>query len=427
MAPARPAAGQSGGRAGGPAAVVLAIGGLYVGQSVIGGLTWGGLPAVLRSQGLSLDSIGLMSLIALPWALKFLWSPAAERLRFSPAGANRSGAIVLLGTGLVTAALAVVGLLPQGAVGAIIVLLTLVAFVAATLDIACDGYAVENLAGRDMSLGNAAQVGGAYLGSAIGAGLFLVLVDGWGWMASVWTMAALVAVLAVPFVLQSRVGAPKSQPDHRPSLKTAFARREVRAGLLATALFVAAQKTAFNMLSPFLIDRGLDLATVGLLNGMGSIGLGIAGALIGGWLTRRFGVSPVLTGAMLGQAVALGTLAGAASSDAVPQAFLIGVSLLAASGLMAVGFVALYTQFMGWSDPRQAGVDFTLFQSADALVSLAGGVLAGYLAEHLGYGVFFFLAAVLALVATPAIRRVLRRQDWTATADGVASDKSLPA
>ena len=62
-----------------PFALFLAIGGLYVAQSVIGGITWAGLPAVLRAEGVSLDRIGLVSLIALPWALKFLWAPAVDR------------------------------------------------------------------------------------------------------------------------------------------------------------------------------------------------------------------------------------------------------------------------------------------------------------------------------------------------------------
>ncbi|TIW19676.1 MAG: MFS transporter, partial [Mesorhizobium sp.] len=47
-----------------PAAIVAAIGGLYVAQSVIGGITWTGLPAVMRDQGLPLDRIGLLTLIA---------------------------------------------------------------------------------------------------------------------------------------------------------------------------------------------------------------------------------------------------------------------------------------------------------------------------------------------------------------------------
>ena len=61
--------------------LIGSIGGLYVAQSVIGGVTWTGLPAILRAEGLPLDHVGLLSLLVLPWALKVLWSPAAERWR----------------------------------------------------------------------------------------------------------------------------------------------------------------------------------------------------------------------------------------------------------------------------------------------------------------------------------------------------------
>ena len=69
-----------------PFAVLTAVGGLYIAQSVIGGVTWIGLPAIMRSEGVPLDRIGLVSLIVLPWALKFLWSPAVERCRRPASG-----------------------------------------------------------------------------------------------------------------------------------------------------------------------------------------------------------------------------------------------------------------------------------------------------------------------------------------------------
>ena len=163
-----------------PAAIILAVGGLYVSQSVIGGVTWTGLPAVLRDQGLALDNVGLLSLIALPWALKFLWAPMVERFRLPPVGRNRSGVIVAAGGGLSMSGLAIVGLIGPSPLGPVLACLTIVALAASTVDIACDGHAVESLPRAEHGWANAAQVGGAYLGSAIGGGLFLVLVAGYG-------------------------------------------------------------------------------------------------------------------------------------------------------------------------------------------------------------------------------------------------------
>jgi MFS transporter (putative signal transducer) len=44
-------------------------------------------------------------------------------------------------------------------------------------------------------------------------------------------------------------------------------------------------------------------------------------------------------------------------------------------------------------------VDFTLFQCADAMTAAAGGLAAGIVAQHYGYGTSFGLATGLALAA----------------------------
>lgn len=395
--PANPASAAS------PLAVVAAIGGLYVAQSVVGGVTWTGLPAVMRDAGLPLDSVGLLSLIALPWAIKFLWAPAVERFRLPPAGRNRSGLLVAVGGAVCVAGLALVGALGPAQIAPVLACLTLVALAASTVDIVCDGYAVENLARADHGWGNAAQVGGAYLGSAIGGGLFLVLVSAYGWNAATWSMAALLVLLGLPFIAQASFAARAEARSHVPSLGSALRRPEMRRGLLIAAVYVATQKAALMMLGPFLVDAGLDLATIGLLNGIGSMVVGLLAALLGGLLVRVTGARAVLVAALAMQAGALFFFAAYDGLPAVPGWVLMAVAVASSSGIMAFGFVALYAQFMHWSDVRQGGVDFTLLQSMDALVSMAGGVLAGYAAEHFGYAAFFAGAGLAALVAVPVI------------------------
>ena len=38
------------------------------------------LPAILRHQGVDLRWIGMLSLLYIPWAFKFLWAPLIDRL-----------------------------------------------------------------------------------------------------------------------------------------------------------------------------------------------------------------------------------------------------------------------------------------------------------------------------------------------------------
>ncbi|MER8873432.1 MFS transporter [Mesorhizobium sp. M0814] len=393
-----------------PVAIVLAIGGLYVAQSVIGGITWAGLPAVMRDQGLPLDRIGLVSLIALPWALKFLWAPAVERYRLPPVGKNRTGTIVAAGGLVSIAGLWAVGALGPEAWWPVLACLTIVAFAASTVDIACDGFAVQSLAKENHGWGNAAQVGGAYLGSAIGAGLFLLLVDAYGWRIAVWAMALLLLPLGLPFLLGVASRAREETRAHVPSLLDALKRPEIRRGLAASAIYVLAQKAALAMLGPFLIDAGLDLSMVGLVNGVGSMFVGPAAALAGGALVKWFGPRNVLVLALFLQAGSLFFFSVFDFLGDFSTTALMAIAVLSSSGFMALGFVALYAQFMRWSDPRQAGVDFTLFQCMDALMSMAGGIAAGYAAQYFGYGAFFAGAGLVALLAAPAIAFVSDRR-----------------
>ncbi|MCV9940808.1 MFS transporter [Boseaceae bacterium BT-24-1] len=384
-----------------PAAIVLAIGGLYVGQSIIGGLTFIALPSVLRERGLPLDQIGLTYLAVLPWALKFLWAPAVERYRLPDTGPARSRTIVLATTLVSAVGLVAVGLIGPVAFVPLIAVFVVIAFSASTGDIACDGHAVETLAQAHHGWGNAAQVGGAYLGSALGSGLFLVLVARFDWQLATFAMAGLLMLLALPFLLSPAPVAP-TRRTHQPSLKEALRRPEMRSGLLLAAVYVPAQKWGVAMLGPYLVDSGLDLASLGLVNGIGGLAVGFACALIGGALVRALGARSVLVLALVLQAASLAGLAFAAWRG-LPQPVVLALALASSSGIMALGFVALYARFMALSDPRQAGVDFTLLQCMDGLVSMAGGIGAGWVSQHFGYGVCFALAAGAALVAAPLV------------------------
>lgn len=387
---------------GSPLAIVLAIGGLYVGQSIIGGVTFSALPSVLRDGGLPLDQIGLTYLAVLPWVLKFLWAPAIERYRLPLNGPSRSRSIVLAG-GLISAiCFTLAAIIGPASFAPLMAIFIVVAFAASTVDIACDGHAVESLSERYHGWGNAAQVGGAYLGSAIGSGLFLVLVARLDWTQAMIAMAALLVLLGLPFVLSPAI-TPADARTHRPSLRDALIRPEMRRGLALAALYAVSQKWGLVMLGPFLVDSGLDLGSLGVVNGAGGMILGFGCAVLGGALVRLWGARAILVLALILQAVALAALGAAAWIGGVHHVLLLGLALASSSAIMALGFVALYAQFMKLSDPRQAGIDFTLLQCMDAFVSMIGGIGAGWIAQHFGYSACFGLAAILVVLATAPV------------------------
>lgn len=52
---------------------------LYIAQSIPMSFFSTVLPVIMRQQHFSLELIGMLQLLKLPWILKFLWSPAIDR------------------------------------------------------------------------------------------------------------------------------------------------------------------------------------------------------------------------------------------------------------------------------------------------------------------------------------------------------------
>src|SRR3989338_2515752 len=125
---------------------------LYFAEGFPFGLIIDAFPVYFRTHGVSLKEIGLLSLVGLPWTLKFLWAPAVDLL-----GRRRSwirACQVLLGLSLLT------GLsLPPGSVGiGLWLLMFSLALFSATQDIAIDAYTIELLDPDEMGEANGVRV-----------------------------------------------------------------------------------------------------------------------------------------------------------------------------------------------------------------------------------------------------------------------------
>ncbi|HCE7031125.1 MFS transporter [Stenotrophomonas maltophilia] len=396
------------------ARVLLAIAGIYISQTIVTALTTQALPSLLRSEGASLTVAGLTALLWVPWGVRFLWAPWVERMRLPPGRLERrSRTLVLTGQWIMAAILVGMGLaswaghfsLDSFAVWLLAGLL-LAAVVSASTDVACDGFTVEQLAGQRRGWGNVAQVGGSYVGAMLGAGGFLLVAGKAGWPAALVAAGLAIVLLGLPMLLLREP--PRDQAlavDHRPGLLHALRRPQVRTGLLLMLLSSVGVRLTLGMFGPFMLDRGMSLEQVGWLFGSLHIGAGLTGAVLGGVLVRA---APGWRAVWIAVGLKAGVLLALAL--AAPPASLTVLTILVGLTFAVLGcvWVALYSALMNLTSPLQAGVDFTVFQSADALLAMAGGVAGGWLAEHLGYHFCFGLAAALSVIATGVVWRHAR-------------------
>lgn len=385
--------------------LMLLFGALYTAQGLTGSLVHTALPTILRDAGARLDQLGLLYLLFLPWALKFLWAPLLDRYGWRRLGWRRSWLLPcqLL---LALAALAAALLQPAEQLTWLLVVLFLVALAAATQDIATDALAVEALPAGRRYLGGGAQVAGGYAGFVIGVGLWLPLYATLGWRDAMLALAAFLLLLALPAWFRRPDAAPQIERP-RPSLRAALQRPALRWALLFVLVYQSGGRLGVAMLGPFLVDAGLSLETIGWIKGVGASAAGLLGSLCGVPLLRRWGATAALTRFAALHALLFLVLAGVAWAGQVPP-LMVGALILAEATVFSLTFVALYTSMMGWCSPQQAGTDFALLQSLDAVLAIGAAVLAGLIGQAFGHFVNFTLAAVLLLLGALAAGRLDR-------------------
>jgi len=196
------------------------LGSLYFAQGLPFGFFTQALPVLMRRQGYSLRGIGLSSLLAAPWALKFLWAPLVDA-HGSPVIGRRRSWIVPLQL-LATTALAATSAAPPCRMPLLLAAVLVINLLCATQDIATDGLAVDILSPGEWGLANGLQVAGYRVGMIIGGGALLAALGLLGWRGTCLVMAAALALSTVPILgfherLTVRCGPPHRHTFiHRP-------------------------------------------------------------------------------------------------------------------------------------------------------------------------------------------------------------------
>lgn len=376
---------------------------LYFSQGLPFGFFSHAIPTLLRSHGVDLEIIGLVSFLAFPWGLKFLWAPWVDRWHLPVLGQRKSWILPLqlAAIGLLLAfALIEPGQLAQGQWFWIFVLLGLMNLVAATQDIATDGLAVQALPPAQRGLANGMQVGGYRVGMVFGGGVVLILIAQIGWQYGFGVLALLLALVTLPVLLlreaapAADVTAGRTPPAWR-LLWQFIVQRDMWRWLLVMMLYKVGDSFGSAMGKPLLVDMGLPLDTIGWIGGGVGMGAGICGAMAGGLLVQRLGrVRALLVFGILQSVSLLGYAALAWGAGALAAVVVVNALEHFAGGMATA---ALFTLMMDACRYDEAGTDYTVQASLQvSIVGLAHG-FSGFSAAALGYGGHFVLASLLSL------------------------------
>jgi len=392
-----------------PAFTIIILSSLYFAQGLPSGFLAHALPALLREYGVSLEYIGLLKLLALPWFLKFLWAPFVDRTEIARLGDHR-GWILLMQSLLATLILLISFFPPETLFGSLIIgFFVVVVFInstAATQDIATDGLAVKLLPPRWRGLGNSIQVSGFKLGMIISGSLLLLSVDKLGWMLSFQLLALSIVLLLIPtlFFKERNEDSDKSQKKNKTANKMGwfdtykgfFSQQGIAYWLVILFTYKIADSLGSAMIKPLLIDSGFSLTDVAEFTFWASLA-GLVSALVAGLIYYRIGAKWSLMIFGIFQAIGIAAYALLTMGE-LNTTIVLAIALFeqAADGMSTV---ALFALMMGQCREGHEGSDYTVQACIQVVMSGVVGALSGFVAKLAGYEPLFLTAGFLGLLA----------------------------
>lgn len=256
-------------------------------------LTGQAMQAWLSVEGVNIATIGLLSLVGLPYTFKFLWAPLMDRFELPWLGRRRAW-LVVTQLALAGALLWMSSTSPTASIRLFALLAVLVAFISASQDVVIDAYRTDLLPARERGLGASTSVLGYRLAMILSGGIAFIWVDpiqggGWSWPEVYRFMAGLMVAAAV----LSALVLPRLPEVARPA---SVARNDVRgflAVVLAVALGVALTdrygvSIASALLAPVWQGSSFSADLQGKWNALLALLLGVAFTLpLAAWVAQR--------------------------------------------------------------------------------------------------------------------------------------------
>lgn len=388
---------------------------LYFAEGFPYGIIEQALPIYFRIHGMSLVHLGLLTLLSLPYAVKFLWAPAVDFL-----GHRRQW----ISCAQFLMAASILFLLPWDPSSPNFLLwasIFCLSIFSATQDIAVDAYTIEMLKASEMGIANGFRQA-AYRVALVVAGGFFVAMGGWvGWKPTYLVAAGILVLCGLCSLKLPNV------EIKRPALSVQSLTAPVRdlllrPGIVQVVLFILLYKLGDMalgpMIRPFWLARGLSTTEIGLITGSLGVLSSIAGGLAGGFFMVRFGVFHGLWFLGIWQAVSNLSYAWVA---AVPHVGNWGVycASIAESFCGGLGTSAFLAFLMVICNKEFSATQYALLSALFRITGIIAGSVSGWATNYMGYAHYFAFTFFLSL---PAFLFILKARNWIPPENGAGGD-----
>jgi PAT family beta-lactamase induction signal transducer AmpG len=370
---------------------------LYFSEGLPFGLINNALSVYFRVKKISLEEIGLISLLGLAWSFKILWAPLVDRFGRRYFWIFPSQLVIALGS----AALGVLDPVSEKALFWLV--LSGICLASATQDIAADAYTIDILEEKELGPANGIR-SASYRVALITAGGILVMLSedmGWSFTFSAAGMIMAILALVVLGLPTFRLGRPALSAasqlweQYVDPIQRLFQKPNFWLALIFILLFKVGEAMLVAMANPFWIDRGFTAGQIGLVVGTLGTLASIVGALTGGALTARWGIIKSLW--TLGAIQATASLGYTLASLPFAPPYSIYFAALLESLAIGLATAAFLSFLMKLCEKRFSATHYAFLSVLFGLGRSLAGILSGYSAAFLGYPIFFFITFLIGL------------------------------
>jgi PAT family beta-lactamase induction signal transducer AmpG len=368
-------------------------------------ITESALQAWLKDAGKSNTNIGLLTYVAIPYLLKFLWAPLLDRFPLPLLGRRRGWLLVIqLALAASIASLSIQN--PALSLSAVAITALVIVFFSASQDIVIDAYRTDVSLPEERGLAAAANNLGYRACAWLAFAAALIVADAYGWRAAFLVLAAAMAAFTI-------VTALAPEPHYRAPPPTTLRQSVVQplrellgspgaVGLIVLIItFKIGGAMALKLFTPFLMDLGFSKTEIGLVAKAVLTSSAIAGGVIGGlWMVRLGLLRSMLLFGVLQTVTILAFYALALTGKNFP----LMIAATAIENLTAsMGNIAEVALIMALCNSRFSAFEYALLSVLALLPRYLLGGPAGWIADHGGWSTYYIVAF---LVGIPGLAMV---------------------
>ncbi len=363
-------------------------------------LTLSILQAWMKEVNIDLKLIGVMSLIGLPYTLKYLWAPVFDRFTLPFLGRRRGW--LLVSQILLMVAIVLLGFSnPREHIWFTAFAAFLVSFFSASQDIVIDAYRREDLDDNELGLGSSLYVNGYRIGLLVAGSGGLMMADhiSFKYVYSIMALFLIPGIITTLFSPEPKIDKtviPKSLKEAVIDPLIDYFKRDYAILILCFILLYKIGDTmAGAMTTPFYLDLGFTKTEIGVVVKLFGFWATIAGGLIGGLVILKTGIIKALWffGFLQAFSTAGFSLLAIIGYSIPTLSFVIAFENFS-SGMGTAAFVA----FMGSiTNKRFTATQFALLSGLMGVPRVLAAAPTGFLVEQMGWVSFFILCTLIAI------------------------------